>query len=53
MEVPSTKRRKTEGNGTKDDALGVDPPPQDEREAHPLAQPPPEPCSEAGTPQGK
>ena len=41
-----------EGNGAKDDPHGVDPLPQDERESHSLAQPPPEPRPEAGTPQG-
>ena len=48
----SSKNRKKEGNATKDDSHGVDPLPQDECEAQPLAQPPPEPRPEAGTPQG-
>ena len=49
----SSKNQKKEGNRTKDEPHSVVPLPQDEREAQPLAQPPPEPRPEAGTPQGK
>ena len=49
----SSKNCKKEGNATKDEPHSVDPLPQDECEAHPLAQPPPVPRAEVGTPQGK
>ena len=52
MEGTSSKRRKVEGSAAKDAPHSVDPYPQDDREPQPLAQHPPEPHPEAGTPQG-
>ena len=53
MEEPSSKRRMVEGRAAKDAPHSADPHPQDDQEPQPLAQPPPEPRPEAGTPQGK